>query len=514
MKTLIFMKITPTSIWRITLIFLFAINGFPPAMAQVKKINVKSAQITNPELPRVLLIGNSICGGYNSYVIKSLKELANVDVWTTGANIGSPTVSNRVIQAIKNGPYDIIHFNIGLHGLGNRIPQENYEPLLTKYVNVFSNYSPDSKLIWASITPVRLKGTTQLDTNPGRNLLIEKRNKIAARIMSKRGIQVNDLYALAVSHLDFGSGDGTHWRKEGYELLGEQVAETIRPILKTVCQSHQVEPTLKDVKYGSHERNVLNFWRAKSDKPTPVVMLIHGGGWKAGSKSETISSNYFLSKGISVISINYRLLKTDILPAPVYDAARALQFVRSKAKEWNINKDKIAVTGGSAGGCTSLWLIYHDDLADPDSDDPVDRESTKPTCAAVESAQSCLDPFLAKEWIGDYIVEHPMLWKAVGAQSPEELLKNYGKYKKLSHDFSPYFHVDENDPPVFMVNHNALTVPAPNTGIAIHHPMFLLKLKEKADEVGAETQLILRATRRQNYFAAQEFIVSKLLENN
>ncbi len=514
MNTLQFIKKRNPSILGVFLIFLFINNSFQSILAQDKKLNIKYAENMSPELPRVLLIGNSICSGYNGYVIESLKGIANVDVWITGANIGSPTISRRVIKAIGNGPYDVIHFNIGLHGLGNRIPQEKYETLMNKYVNTYSNYSRDSKLIWASITPVRLKGTTQLNTNPGKNLLIEKRNKIAANIMSKRGILANDLYSLAVANLELGGKDGTHWTKKGSKLFAVQVADIIKKTLKTVTLSHQVEPTLKDVKYGPYERNLLNFWKADSDKPTPVVMKIHGGGWGAGDRSKTISSKYFISKGISVVSINYRLLKTDILPAPVYDAARALQFVRSKAKEWNIDKERIAVTGGSAGGCTSLWLIYHDDLADPDSKDPVKRESTKPFCAAVESAQTCLDPFIAREWIGDLIVDNGMLWKAVGAKSPQDLLKNYNNYKKLSHDFSPYFHIDKDDPPVFMINHNPLTFPAPSGGLAIHHPMFLFKVKEKADEVGAEAQLLLRGTRQQNYYDAMAFMISKLLGTN
>ena len=497
-----------------TVFFIMCSSFTMYAKAANDELNFKPAKITNPELPRVLLIGNSICGGYNKHVIKLLEGKANVDIWTTGANLAKEKLGSMQCEILEHGHNDIIHFSIGLHGLRDRIPQENYAPLLRKYINVFHNFSIKSELIWASITPVRVKGTNQLDNTPGRNSMVVERNAIAAKIMGQLGIAVNDLYSLANNNLELGSDDGIHWKQEMYILMANQISEIITKKLKTICLSDEVQPTIKNVKYGSHERNILNFWKAKSDTPTPAVMLIHGGGWSGGSKAESISSNYFLSKGISVISINYRLLKTDILPAPVYDAARALQFVRSKAKEWNIDKDKIAVTGGSAGGCTSLWLIYHDDLADPDSDDPVARESTKPTCAAVESAQSCLDPFLAKEWIGDYIVEHSMLWKAVGAESPGELMTNYSKYEKLSHDFSPYFHVDKNDPPVFMVNHNALTVPAPNTGKAIHHPMFLLKLKEKADEVGADTQLILRSTRRQNYYAAEEFIVSKLLGND
>ena len=90
-----------------------------------------------------------------------------------------------------------------------------------------------------------------------------------------------------------------------------------------------LEPTLKNVKYGPPARNVLNFWKADSATPTPVMMLIHGGGWGSGNKREKIPSDFYLPKGISVVSITYRLNKTDILPAPVYDAARALRVVES-----------------------------------------------------------------------------------------------------------------------------------------------------------------------------------------
>ena len=61
----------------------------------------------------------------------------------------------------------------------------------------------------------------------------------------------------------------------------------------------------------------------------------------------------------------------------LFDAARAIETLRSKAKEWDIDPTRIASTGGSAGACTSLWIAMHDDLAEPSSDDPIDRESTR-----------------------------------------------------------------------------------------------------------------------------------------
>jgi hypothetical protein len=119
-------------------------------------------------------------------------------------------------------------------------------------------------------------------------------------------------------------------------------------------QKKNFEPTLRDVAYGAYERNKLDFWKAESKTPTPLVLYIHGGGWGAGSKEEN-SGPYLnlLKEGVSYVSINYRLARGENkLPCSLIDAARALQFVRSKAAEWNIDPDRIIATGGSAGGCS------------------------------------------------------------------------------------------------------------------------------------------------------------------
>ena len=85
----------------------------------------------------------------------------------------------------------------------------------------------------------------------------------------------------------------------------------------------------------------------------------------------------FLDQGVSYAAINYRLTGVAPLPAPVHDAARAIQFLRAQAEKWNINADRIALTGGSAGACTSMWILLHDDLADPQAKDPVLQQSAR-----------------------------------------------------------------------------------------------------------------------------------------
>ena len=119
-----------------------------------------------------------------------------------------------------------------------------------------------------------------------------------------------------------------------------------------------LKPTHAEVSYGSDKMNVLDFWKAEGDGPRPLLVYIHGGGWIGGDKKRSSRDvQPFLDKGISYAAVNYRLTGQASLPAPVHDAARAIQFLRSKAAEWNIKTSRIALTGGSAGACTSMWLL-------------------------------------------------------------------------------------------------------------------------------------------------------------
>ena len=135
-------------------------------------------------------------------------------------------------------------------------------------------------------------------------------------------------------------------------------------------------PTHADIPYAEYGRTKIDFWQAEGKGARPIMVFIHGGGWSGGGKNKISTSQIekCLTHGISVASVGYRLLGTAILPTPVHDAARAIQFIRSKAKQWNIDKNRVMLTGSSAGGCTSVWLACHDDLANPDSKDPVERE--------------------------------------------------------------------------------------------------------------------------------------------
>jgi acetyl esterase len=252
------------------------------------------------------------------------------------------------------------------------------------------------------------------------------------------------------------------------------------------AKANKPKPDLADVKYGPHERNVLDLWKAKADGPTPLVVFIHGGGFHAGSKEALAPSllDGLLAKGVSVMAINYRLSPEVAFPAHYRDSARAIQFARTKAKEWNLDPKRVGATGGSAGAGTSLWLGFHDDLADPKSDDPVLRESTRLTCMAVMGAQSSYDPRVIKEWVGEPAAKHPALQGFYGLKADE---LDSPKAHKLYEDASPITHLTKDDPPVYAFYNEPRQIPeGAKDGTGIHHVNFGLKLKEKMDKLGIE----------------------------
>lgn len=137
-------------------------------------------------------------------------------------------------------------------------------------------------------------------------------------------------------------------------------------------------PSIANGKYGDFDRNTFDLWKPKSKDPTALVIYVHGGGLATGDK-EKLPANQLakmLEAGFAVMAINYRLTPDAVFPQHYMDCARAIQFARFQAREFNVDPKRIGATGSSAGGMTSLWLGFHGDLADPKSSDPVLRKST------------------------------------------------------------------------------------------------------------------------------------------
>jgi len=263
-----------------------------------------------------------------------------------------------------------------------------------------------------------------------------------------------------------------------------------------VAQGQQPQPPPPDhadVRYGPHERNVLDVWLAKSPTPTPLVVYYHGGGFRAGDK-RTLNVELLeklRSGGFSVAAANYRLSNAAPYPAQMQDSARALQFLRLHAKRYNIDPTRVAAFGGSAGAGISQWLAYHNDLADRANSDPVLRQSTRLAAVAPFNAQSSYDPRFIKKLMNTDQV-HPALVALFGMSSPADA--DDPRFFPLFEDSSAINHLTADDPPilVFFGQRNDPLPPNSTGEQHIHHPKFGFALKEKADRLGVPCELILR----------------------
>jgi len=189
--------------------------------------------ITDPSLlPRVLLMGDSILNGYLPGVKKALEGKAFVDAWVTPTSQGDKSLPRQIEEVLAQGPYAIIHFNLGLHGWQKgRIPEGQYEPLTHVMVQAFKQRAPKAVLIWASTTPVT-KQDHPGELDPEINPIIVEHNAMAARVMKEEGLPTDDLNALMMQHLDLARGDRFHWKPEGTVFLVKQVSETLLKALK------------------------------------------------------------------------------------------------------------------------------------------------------------------------------------------------------------------------------------------------------------------------------------------
>ncbi len=200
--------------------------------AKAKKQNPAYAQIEDdPNLPRVLLIGDSISIGYTVPTRKCLEGKANLH--RPAANCGSTqTGLDSLDKWLGEGKWDVIHFNWGLHDLkyleGQQVtPLAQYETNLRKLVQRLKQTG--AKLIWCSTTPV-----PEGKLNPPRSDQdVQAYNAVAAKIMQEEGIAIDDLYAFALPKLtEIQRPVNVHFTPEGSQQLAEQVAKNIAAALK------------------------------------------------------------------------------------------------------------------------------------------------------------------------------------------------------------------------------------------------------------------------------------------
>lgn len=171
----------------------------------------------NKDLPRVLLIGDSICNGYQSGVRKRLEGKMNVSYWASSLCVSSPRYIRMLDYYLDEAKYDIIHFNNGLHSL--KTQDDAYEAGLKAALAHIGRKQPEARIVWCSSTPLKSGEKT------GK---VRALNAIGAREAARLGLAVNDLFSL-LDPLDRESNwlDMYHHRPNVCEKSAAQVAATV-----------------------------------------------------------------------------------------------------------------------------------------------------------------------------------------------------------------------------------------------------------------------------------------------
>jgi hypothetical protein len=248
-------------------------------------------------------------------------------------------------------------------------------------------------------------------------------------------------------------------------------------------------PDIVNAPYGPTQQNTLDLWKAKSARPTPLIVFVHGGAFVGPGElaiRELPILTWALEAGVSVAAVDYRLTRNGVvLPAPMQDAARAIQFLRSKAAEWNLDPRRVAAFGPSSGATISLWVAFHDDMANPSSTDPVERQSSRLRAVGSIWGQPSLDPRLARKIIGPPTETVQRLFRTIYGIADLDAPSAASLYEAAS----PVTYLSPDDPPVFAYYNRPRGAPPDTFDAYIHNPAMGTFLKERMDAIGVECVL-------------------------
>lgn len=280
--------------------------------------------------------------------------------------------------------------------------------------------------------------------------------------------------------------------------------------------AQEAGPTHPDYAYGDHEKQRFDLWTLPdAEAPTPLVVFIHGGGFRGGDKKVAPGvPRGYLEEGVAFASMNYRLSDVGPYPIMMHDAARGLQTIRHRAGEWNIDPDRVVCYGGSAGAGISLWLAFHDDLAEPGSDDPIARQSTRLLAAGTLNGQSTYDMHTYREWFGvPDLPIHSALPAFLGIESGAELDEE--PVRARMRDASPIEHLSKDDEVAVYMSFSrpdSEVTRETSQAVWVHHVLLGRKLQEAMQELGLECHVTAPGLPAENdpYGSLEAFLLEQV----
>ncbi len=210
--------------------------------------------------------------------------------------------------------------------------------------------------------------------------------------------------------------------------------------------SHSGVRVLPDVEYASvdNHRLLLDLYLPERAEGAPLLVWVHGGAWRGGSKSR-MPLGTLAEEGWAIASVDYRLTPVARFPAQVHDIKAAVRFLRAKAADYGFNAEKIAIAGNSAGGHLAALVGTTNGHKDLEGSVGAHLEESSTVQATISLyGASNLTTILDQSTPYGLGVRIPALQLLLGGQ-PEDKTE-------IAHLASPIFHVDQSDPPLLLIH--------------------------------------------------------------
>src|SRR5437867_12850401 len=207
----------------------FGEKAAPPSRESIEWCDIWISHANETNLPRVLLIGDSIARDYYPEVEKRLAGKAFVARLATSRFLADQVLLKEIELVLKQAKFDVIHFNNGMHGWQHS--EAEYRKAFPKLIKTIRAHAPTAKLIWATTTPLRNGKDVTYDTKAEySDERIAARNAVAAEIMAAQKILTIDLNAAVRGHPEFHS-DNVHFNGQGVQILAARVCTAVEKLL-------------------------------------------------------------------------------------------------------------------------------------------------------------------------------------------------------------------------------------------------------------------------------------------
>src|SRR5271170_7705771 len=205
-------------------------DDYPPsAKESIEWCDIWISHANETNLPRVLLIGDSIVRDYYPEVERRLAGKAFVARLSTSRFISDPVLLKEIELVLGGTKFDVIQFNNGMHGWQHT--EAEYRKAFPKLIKTIRAHAPKAKLIWATTTPLRDgKGVTGDSNAKYSDERIAARNAIAAEFVTAQNIPIDDLNAAMQGHPEYHS-DNVHFNGQGIQIQAAQVSAEVAKLL-------------------------------------------------------------------------------------------------------------------------------------------------------------------------------------------------------------------------------------------------------------------------------------------